>query len=58
MLSGITSLWLASQPKLSQYQVRILENCTAIWQTGIGAIFGLLGCQVTDLLKETKDEEN
>ena len=57
MLSGGTSLWLASQPKLSEYQVRVLENSTATWQTGVGAIFGLLGSKATDLL-EAEEEEN
>ncbi len=57
MLSGGTSLWLASQPKLSEYQIRVLENSTATWQTGVGAIFGLLGSKATDLL-ETEEQEN
>lgn len=57
ILSGATSLWLASQPKLSEYQVRVLENSTATWQTGVGAIFGLLGSKATDLL-EAEEEEN
>ena len=58
MLSGGTSLWLASQPKLSEYQVRVLENSTATWQTGVGAIFGLLGSKATDLLETEEEEEN
>ncbi len=57
ILSGGTSLWLASQPKLSEYQVRVLENSTATWQTGVGAIFGLLGSKATDRL-ETEEQEN
>ncbi|KAB8317256.1 hypothetical protein SD81_018210 [Tolypothrix campylonemoides VB511288] len=57
ILSGGTSLWLASQLKLSEYQVRVLENSTATWQTGVGAIFGLLGSKATDLL-EAEEEEN
>lgn len=56
MLSGATSLWLASEPKLSEYQVRVLENSTATWQTGVGAIFGLLGSKATNLLEA--EEEN
>ena len=55
VLSGSTSLWLASQEKLTEPQQRILENCIATWQTGCGAIFGLLGSKATDLL-ESKDE--
>ncbi|NMG10851.1 hypothetical protein [Brasilonema sp. UFV-L1] len=57
ILSGGTSLWLASQPKLSEYQVRVLENSTATWQTGVGAIFGLLGSKATDLLEAEEEEE-
>jgi hypothetical protein len=48
ILSGATSLWLASQPNLSEYQVRVLENSTATWQTGIGGIFGLLGSKAEE----------
>jgi hypothetical protein len=57
MLSGGTSLWLASQPNLSEYQVRVLENTTATWQTGVGAIFGLLGSKATNLLEAEEDED-
>jgi hypothetical protein len=57
MLSGGTSLCLASQPNLSEYQVRVLENTTATWQTGVGAIFGLLGSKATNLLEAEEDED-
>ncbi len=57
MLSGGTSVWLASQPNLSEYQIRVLENSTATWQTGIGAIFGLLGSKATNLLEAKEDED-
>lgn len=53
--SAGTSLWLASQEKLTEPQQRILENCIATWQTGCGAIFGLLGSKATDLL-DSKDD--
>ena len=58
MLSGNTSLWLASQPNLSEYQLKVLENSTATWQTGMGAIFGLLGSKATELLDAGEDENN
>ncbi len=57
-LSGSTSLWLASQPSLSEYQIRVLENSTATWQTGIGAIFGLLGSKATNLLEAEENEKD
>lgn len=56
LLSGGTSLWLASKPELSPQQNRIFENTTSTWQLGIGAIFGLMGSKATDLLED--DEEN
>lgn len=58
LLSGGTSLWLASKPNLSEYQVRNLEDSRATWQMGIGCIFGLLGSKATDLLEPEKDEED
>jgi hypothetical protein len=58
LVSGSTSLWLSSQPQLSEYQVRTLENFTATWQTGIGAIFGLLGGKAAELLDTEEDEDD
>lgn len=55
LLCGGTSVSLASQEDLTEAQKRILENCIVTWQTGCGAIFGLLGSKATDLL-ESKDE--
>ena len=57
VLSGGTSVWLASQEKLTESQQRILENYMATWQTGCGAIFGLLGSKATDLL-DSKPENS
>ncbi|MDJ0736635.1 MAG: hypothetical protein QNJ47_21650 [Nostocaceae cyanobacterium] len=57
ILSGGTSLCLASQENLTQPQQRILENYIATWQTGCGAIFGLLGSKATDLL-DSKDDNS
>ncbi|WP_373526194.1 hypothetical protein [Nostoc sp.] len=56
MLSGGTSMWLASKPNLSEYQVRNLEDSRATWQMGIGCIFGLLGSKATHLLESEKDK--
>lgn len=43
LLSGGVSLYLASQEQLSPQQSRVFEMASATWQTGIGAVFGLLG---------------
>jgi hypothetical protein len=58
LLSGGTSLWLASKPRLSEYQVRNLEDSRATWQMGIGCIFGLLGSKATDLLESEENEDH
>ena len=46
LLSGGTSLWLASKNDISDHQARAFEGTTTTWQTGVGAIFGLLGGRV------------
>jgi hypothetical protein len=43
LLSGGSSLWIASQQSISVQQGRILETATSTWFMGAGAIFGLLG---------------
>lgn len=43
ILSGATSVVLASQTSISESQKRILENTSNTWLMGTGAIFGLLG---------------
>ncbi|NEQ83201.1 MAG: hypothetical protein F6K26_24210 [Moorea sp. SIO2I5] len=58
LLSGGTSLWLATQDKLSPEQTRIFETCNTTWNMGIGAIFGLLGSKATDLFESTEDDED
>jgi len=59
LLSGGTSLYLASQETLSTQQNHIFESSTTTWQMGVGAIFGLLGRKTTDLLhsQDEADEE-
>ena len=52
LLSGGTSLTLATQDNLSAHQDRIFESSTTTWQMGIGAIFGLLGSKATDLFED------
>lgn len=56
--SGGTSLWLASQPQLSDYQVRIMEDSSRTWHTGIGVLFGLLGSKANELLDSDKDDKD
>lgn len=56
LLSGGTSLWLASQDDLSPHQERIFESSTTTSQMGVGAIFGLLGSKATDLFQAKEDE--
>ena len=59
LLSGGTALWLASQDQLSPQQTQVFESCSTTWQTGIGAVFGLLGGKVTDVSpqEERKEQE-
>ena len=52
LLSGTTSLYLAFKADLSPEQIRVFETSTATWNMGIGAIFGLLGSQATELFDE------
>ncbi|HEY9881668.1 MAG TPA: hypothetical protein V6D29_24670 [Leptolyngbyaceae cyanobacterium] len=55
LLSGGTSLWLASKPELSPQQNRIFENTTTNWQLGIEAIFGLIGSKATDFSEDDNE---
>jgi hypothetical protein len=56
LLSGGTSLWLSFQEHLSPQQTRVFESCSATWQMGIGAVFGLLGSKATHLIHQEEDE--
>ncbi len=56
LLSGVTSLWLSFQAPLSPQQTRVFESCSATWQMGIGAVFGLLGSKATHLFHQEEDE--
>lgn len=56
LLSGGTLLWLASQEHLSEQQNQVFETCSATWQMGIGAVFGLLGSKATDLFYQEREE--
>jgi hypothetical protein len=51
LLSGGTSLWLASKGNLSSQENRVFENCNTTWNMGIGAIFGLLGSKAMNLFQ-------
>jgi hypothetical protein len=59
MLSGGTAFSLAAQEQLSPQQTRVFETCSATWQMGVGAVFGLLGSKATDLfhLEQEGDSE-
>lgn len=57
LLSGGTSLWLASQEHLSPQQDRVFESCSTTWQMGIGAVFGLLGSKATDSFQQQEEKE-
>lgn len=57
LLSGGSSVWLASQRNLSPEQTRVFETCSTTWNMGIGAIFGLLGSKATDLFRSKEDDE-
>lgn len=43
LVSGTTSLYLASRENLTPMQIRVFEMASTTWQTGVGAVFGLLG---------------
>jgi hypothetical protein len=57
LISGVTALRLASQEHLSVQQKQIIEHCEETWQTGIGAVFGLLGGRAVELLHEEEEEK-
>jgi hypothetical protein len=56
LVSGITAVGIASQQQLTPQQERVFETCQTTWQTGIGAVVGLMGGKAADLLH--KDEED
>ncbi len=57
LLSGGTSLLLASQEHLSPQQKLVFETSSATWQMGIEAIFGLLGGKATDLFHQEEEQD-
>ncbi|GBE94584.1 hypothetical protein [Nostoc cycadae] len=58
LLSGGSSVLLASQGKLLPEQTRVFEICNTTWNMGIGAIFGLLGSRTTNIFQsEQKQDE-
>jgi hypothetical protein len=56
LLSGGVSLHLSSQAPLALEQNRVFEMASNTWQTGIGAVFGLLGAKAI-IPSPQKDEE-
>lgn len=57
MLSGGTAFSLAAQEQLSPQQTRVFETCSATWQMGVGAVFGLLGSKATDLFQLEQEDD-
>jgi hypothetical protein len=58
LVSGGTALGLASQEQLTPQQVRVFESCQTTWQTGIGAVVGLLGGKAVELLHDEEEKED
>jgi hypothetical protein len=57
LVSGITAVGIASQPQITPQQERVFETCQTTWQTGIGAVVGLMGGKAADLLPLREEEE-
>ncbi|MBD1889322.1 hypothetical protein [Coleofasciculus sp. FACHB-SPT9] len=57
LVSGITAVVIASQPHLTPQQERVFETCQTTWQTGIGAVVGLMGGKAANLLHKQEEEE-
>lgn len=58
MLSGGTAFSLAAEEQLSPQQTRVFETCSATWQMGVGAVFGLLGSKATDLFHQGREGDS
>ncbi|MDZ7995996.1 MAG: hypothetical protein RM022_032555 [Nostoc sp. EfeVER01] len=58
LLSGGTSLWLASQPTPTKPQKGMFETTQNTWLMGTGAIFGLLGGRSDSTKANKSDSEN
>lgn len=57
LLSGGGSLWLSGKGNLSPEQTRVFETCQTTWNTGIVAIFGLLGSKALSSSDKGNDDE-
>lgn len=57
IFSGITCLILAAQPDLTPQQLRVFETAQMTWQTGSGALLGMLGGKASELLEENQDRD-
>jgi hypothetical protein len=55
VISGMTAVGIASQPQLTSQQEQVFETCKTTWQTGIGAVVGLMG---SNLLQEKKGKQD
>jgi len=58
LVSGITAVSIASQPQLTPQQERVFETCQTTWQTGIGAVVGLMGGKAADLFHEDEEKDD
>jgi hypothetical protein len=57
LVSGITAVGIASQPQVTPQQERVFETCQTTWQTGIGAVVGLMGGKAADFLHKEEEED-
>jgi hypothetical protein len=58
VFSGITCLGLAAQQNLTPQQLRVFETAQVTWQTGTGALLGLLGGKAGALFESNQEDED
>lgn len=55
ILSGVTCIGLASQHDLTPQQLRVFETAQVTWQTGTGALLGMLGGKASEMFEGGED---